>query len=202
MTYGYIRVSSKMQINNNSFEHQESEILAKYPDAQIHHEQFTGTTTKRPILGKVLEMLQPGDMLVVTKLDRLARTTVEGIELIESLFEKGVSIHVLNYMLLENTSVGRFFLQTMLAFAEFERSQIIERTEEGKMIARSKEGFKEGRPEKVIEGLNIMIERFNRKEIDSRRAAKILGISPTTFYQRVKAYNDEGIKIKTRSRRK
>src|SRR5699024_11666282 len=101
-----------------------------------YYEKFTGTQTDRPELKKLLEQLKEGDTLTVTKLDRLARNTREGIEIIENLFNKGVKVHVLNVGLLENTTMGRFFLQTMLAVAEMERNLIIERTQEGKAIAR------------------------------------------------------------------
>lgn len=148
MIYGYIRVSSKCQIDNNSLEQQASEITSKYDNARIYKEQFTGTKLDRPILNEVLEQLKQGDTLVVTKLDRLARNTKEGIEIIESLFARGVSVHVLNVGLLENTTMGKFFLTTLLAVAEMERNMIIERTQNGKAIAKTKEGFKEGRPKK------------------------------------------------------
>src|SRR5699024_2628344 len=95
---------------------------------------------------KLIEELQEGDTLVVTKLDRLARNTVEGIQIIEKLFAKGVSVHVLNVGLLENTTMGKFFLTTLLAVAEMERNIIIERTQAGKEIAKQDPNFKEGRP--------------------------------------------------------
>ena len=100
------------------------------------------------IFNKIINELQEGDTLVVTKLDRLARNTVEGIQVIENLFNKSVSVHVLNVGLLENTTMGKFFLTTLLAVAEMERNTIIERTQAGKEIAKAKEGFKEGRPKK------------------------------------------------------
>lgn len=146
MVYGYVRVSTKGQITNNSFEQQESEILEKYPDAVIYREQFTGMKMKRPVLSELLLVLQPGDILVVTKLDRFARTTVEGIELVHQLFEQKVSIHVLNIGLLEDTTMGQLFLTILLSIAEWERNQIVERTQSGKMIAKQNPGFKEGRP--------------------------------------------------------
>ena len=59
---------------------------------------------------------------MVTILDRLARNTKEGLEIIESLFEKFVKVHVLNVGLLENIPMGRFFLQTILAVAEKEET--------------------------------------------------------------------------------
>lgn len=148
---GYARVSSKGQLENNSLEQQEQAILVKYPTAKVMFEQFTGITTDRPILNKIILHLHKGDTLVVTKLDRLARNVKEGITIIENLFNKGVSIHVLNIGLLENTTMGRFFLTTLLAVSEMERNIIVERTQAGKEIARTKSGFKEGRPKKFKE---------------------------------------------------
>ena len=146
---GYARVSTKSQAKEgNSLEQQKEEILNKYNTAEVFSESYTGTKTDRPIFNKIINELQEGDTLVVTKLDRLARNTVEGIQVIENLFNKSVSVHVLNVGLLENTTVGKFFLTTLLAVAEMERNTIIERTQAGKEIAKTKEGFKEGRPKK------------------------------------------------------
>jgi DNA invertase Pin-like site-specific DNA recombinase len=149
--YGYCRVSSKKQLEGNGIDVQENEIREKYESALIYKEQFTGTTTERPIFSKIIEKLQPGDTLVVTKLDRLARNTVEGIEIVQTLFKNNVSVHVLNVGLLENTSMGKFFLTTLLAVAEMERNTILERTQAGKEIARTKAGYKEGRPIKFTD---------------------------------------------------
>jgi len=68
--------------------------------------------------------------------------------MIELLQEKGVKIHILNMGLIEDTPMGRLIITNLLAFAEFERNMIIERTQSGKAIAKTKEGFKEGRPQK------------------------------------------------------
>ncbi|WP_221388651.1 recombinase family protein [Clostridium perfringens] len=149
MIYGYTRVSTKGQAKDgNGLESQKKEILKKYENAKIYEESYTGTKTDRPVFNKVLKQLQEGDTLVVAKLDRLARNTIEGIKIVENLFTKGVAVHVLNVGLLENTTMGKFFLTTMLAVAEMERNTILERTQAGKEIAKSKEGFKEGRPKK------------------------------------------------------
>ncbi|ELC8394132.1 recombinase family protein [Clostridium perfringens] len=149
MIYGYTRVSTKGQAKDgNGLEYQKKEILKKYENAKIYEESYTGTKTDRPVFNKVLKQLQEGDTLVVAKLDRLARNTIEGVKIVENLFAKGVAVHVLNVGLLENTTMGKFFLTTMLAVAEMERNTILERTQAGKEIAKSKEGFKEGRPKK------------------------------------------------------
>lgn len=143
---GYCRVSTVKQLDGNSLEVQKTEILNRYPTALIKEEQFSAKTSNRPILSGVLSVLIKGDTLVVSKLDRLARNTVEGIKIVEDLFGKGVAVHVLNIGLLENTSMGKFFLTTLLAVAEMERNTIIERTQTGKAIAKTKEGYREGRP--------------------------------------------------------
>ena len=71
--------------------------------------------------------------------------------------------------------MGRFFLQTMLAVAEMERNMIVERTQEGKMLAKKKDGFKEGRPKKFNLALNLL-EENSFKEVE-----KMTGISVSTL---------------------
>ena len=152
MVKGYCRVSSKCQMKEGySLEIQTKEILDRYENAIIIQEQFTGTTTDRPIFNTLVEGLQQGDTLVVTKLDRLARNTVEGIQIVQDFFNRGVAVHVLNVGLLENTSMGKFFLTTLFAVAEMERNTIIERTQTGKALAKTKAGFKEGRPKEYTQ---------------------------------------------------
>ena len=84
----------------------------------------------------------------VTKLDRIARSATQGIELIQSLIDKGITVHVLNMGMMDNAPTGKLVRNVMLAFAEFERDMIVERTGEGKVIARQNPDFKEGRPPK------------------------------------------------------
>ena len=75
---GYARVSTKGQLKEgHSIEVQTRNILDRYDGAEIRVEQYTGTTMDRPIFNKLIEDLKQGDTLVVTKLDRLARNTVE-----------------------------------------------------------------------------------------------------------------------------
>lgn len=183
MIYGYCRVSSKGQADNTSFEQQEKEIqkeCKEYSEVKIYKEQFTGTTTQRPILDELLNELQDKDKLVVTKLDRLARSTREGIDLIQILFDKGVSVHVLNVGLLENTPMGKFFLTTLLAVAELERNMIVERTQTGKAIAKLNPNFKEGRPKKYNkEQINHALELL--ETMSYKQVEKLTGISKSTL---------------------
>lgn len=194
MIYGYCRVSTKGQTDNNSLEQQEGIILEKYEGAKIIKESYTGTTTDRPKFNKLIEDLKKNDILVVSKLDRLARNTVEGIQLVQMLFDKGVSVHVLNVGLLENTSMGKFFLTTLLAVAEMERNTIVERTQQGKAIAKIKaeergEKFKEGRPKKHTQkqldhALSML--SINDGEYSYNQVSEITNISKSTLIREVK----------------
>lgn len=187
MNYGYIRVSTKGQLENNSFEQQEKEILERYPDAEIHKEQFTGSSMDRPVFNKLLDKLEKNDTLIVTKLDRFCRTTKEGLELIDKLSNIGVRIHILNMGLIEDTAIGKLIVTNLLAFAEFERSMIIERTQQGKVIAKQKPYFREGRPrkfnKKTIEQALGMLS-VNGGGYSYNEVAEIMGISRSTLLRR------------------
>lgn len=189
MIYGYCRVSSKGQLDNNSLEQQEKEIKEKYSEANIILEQFTGTTTHRPKFEELINSLEENDILVVTKLDRLARNTKEGIEIVEKLFAKNVSVHVLNVGLLENTTMGRFFLTTLLAVAEMERNMIVERTQAGKEIAKTKEGYSEGRKptysqKQLQHASDLKLQGNSYKQVE-----QLTGISKMTLYRYMKKNN-------------
>lgn len=144
---GYCRVSTKGQLDGNSIQEQSEKIKEKYPTALIVEESYSGAK-ERPIFTKVVENIEEGSTLVVTKLDRFCRTTKEGLQYIDYLLGKNVSIHILNMGMIEDTPMGRMIATNLLAFAEFERSMIIERTQGGKAIAKQKPDFKEGRPKK------------------------------------------------------
>ena len=148
MIYGYARVSTKGQAKDgNSLEYQEEE-LKKAGASKIFQESFTGTKTNRPVLDKLLKQLNDGDTVVVTKLDRIARNAKSGLELIDQILDKGCSIRILNMGMFDTTPTGKLMRTVMLAFAEFERDMIVQRTQEGKSIAKQNKDFKEGRPKK------------------------------------------------------
>lgn len=177
MKYGYARVSTSKQELEVQLNQLEEEGCKK-----IYSEKHTATKLDRPELKKILEVLEKGDTLVVTKLDRLARNTKEGIEIIDDLFKRGVKVHVLNIGLLENTTMGRFFLQTMLAVAEMERNMIVERTQEGKKIARQNRGYKEGRPKKFSkEQIRHAMQLLEDHSVS--QVSKMTGISQRTLFR-------------------
>lgn len=179
MIYGYCRVSTKGQLEGNSIEEQEREIRARYPNVELIAESYSAVK-EHPVFNELLEQCQQGDVLVVTKLDRFCRTTKEGLQYIDLLMGKGVKIHILNMGLIEDTPMGRLIVTNLLAFAEFERAMIIERTQAGKAIAKTKAGFKEGRPKKYskeqIEHALKLLETNSYKQVE-----KMTGISKSTL---------------------
>ncbi|ETT82254.1 recombinase family protein [Viridibacillus arenosi] len=180
--YGYARVSTFGQDLTSQIEQLKIEGCT---ESNIYSEYFTGIQTNRPQLNELLDQLEEGDKLFVTKLDRLARNTKEGIEIIEMLFAKGIKVHVLNVGLLENTTMGNFFLQTLLAVASMERNLIVERTQEGKAIARQREGFKEGRPNKYTK--KQMDHAIGLLETHSyNQVTDLTGISKSTLIREVR----------------
>lgn len=175
MKYGYARVSTLQQDLQSQIDRLNQEDCKR-----IYQDKFTGTKKERPAFKELLHDLQEGDTLVVTKLDRFARSTVDGIQTIRELFDKGIKVHVLNMGLVEDTPTGRLIFNVMSAFAEFERDMIVERTQEGKAIAKQREGFSEGRPKK-----------FSKKQIDHalqlkksysyKQVEEMTGISKSTL---------------------
>ena len=121
MTYGYARVSTKGQAKyGNSLESQ-SLLLTEAGADKFFYDSFTGRKMERPEFNKLLSVLHEGDKLIVTKLDRFARSAVQGSQMIEELIAKGVTVHVLNIGLMDNTPTGKLIRNIMLSFAEFER---------------------------------------------------------------------------------
>ena len=118
---------------------------------RIYFEKITGTKSNRPEFQKLLQEIQTGDTLVITKMDRFVRSTQDALNTIKFLFEKGVKINVLNLGIIENTSTGRLIFTIFSAFADFERDLIVERTQAGKEIAKQRPGFREGRPKKFLQ---------------------------------------------------
>lgn len=146
--YGYARVSTPGQARDgNSLEAQEAALRAAGA-TEIFVDKFTGTKLERPQFEILRSQIQAGDTLIVTRLDRFARTVGQASELIADLIDDGVTVHVLNLGILDNSSMSVLMRNILLSFAQFERDMIVERTQEGKAVARQKEGFRDGRPRK------------------------------------------------------
>ena len=190
MLYGYARVSTKGQARDgNSLEDQVAKLSeAGVGSSEIYVDSFTGTKIDRPEFDKLKEKLQTGDTLIVTKLDRIARSATQGSELVQSLISRGVNVNVLNMGLMNNTPTGKLIMNVMFAFAEFERDMIVQRTTEGKEIAKTREGYKEGRPKIELDPVEFkeLLVRQKDGKLTVAECCEVLSISRSTWYEKVK----------------
>lgn len=182
MIYGYARVSTAKQASKgNSLEEQKQALRdAGAPDENIVTDQYTGTKIDRPNFSVLISKLQPGDKLIVTKLDRFARTAVDGGKIVQDLWKRGVIIHILNMGLIDDTPMGKLLVTVLLAFAEFERDMIVERTQAGRESAREKGIRVDGRPPKYprpqMDHAMELLSEYSYSEV-----ARRTGISRSTL---------------------
>ena len=186
MIYGYARVSTKGQAKDgNSLDAQEK-LLRENGATKIYYDAFTGTRLDRPELNKLMKLLSEGDTLIVTKLDRLGRSLSKTSELITELIERGVTIHILNLGVLNNSSMNTLLRNVLLAFAQFERDMIVERTSEGKEICReTKPDWKEGRKTIDTPDFKKFLKKQKEGLLTVDECCAELGISRRTWYNRV-----------------
>ena len=190
MIYGYARVSTKGQATNgNSLEAQE-QALKDAGATIIYRDSFTGTKMDRPELDKLInEVITTGDTLVITKLDRFARSVSQASDLITNLLDKGITINVLNLGILSNDSVSTLLRNVLLSFAQFERDMIVQRTQEGKAIAKQRAGYHEGRPQKYDEEqLRYALKLLETTSYS--KVVKITGISKSSLVRAKRALKD------------
>ena len=193
MKYAYARVSTRKQFREGTGLEEQIEKLNAVGYDELVVEEFTGATVKRPKFDELISKLEKGDTLIVTKLDRLARTTSEGSILIKDLLNHGVIVHILNMGLIDDTPTGKLITNIFLAFAEYERDMIIERTQAGKEIARTKDGFRDGRPpidwsKKEFAADLIMNHRKSYREV-----SELTGLSKSTVIRAVRKIKAERI---------
>ena len=140
-TYGYARVST----NGQDLTSQEHELLAA-GCAKVFKEKVSGAKTDRAELAKVISRLAPGDVLVVTRLDRLARSTRDLLNVLATISERQAGFRSLKDTWADTTTPhGRLMLTVLGGLAEFERELIRARTGEGRKRAKAN-GVRFGRP--------------------------------------------------------
>ena len=160
------------------------EVLKEAGAEEVFQEKFTGTTVERPQFNLVLKKLENGDTLIVTKLDRLARNTREVLEIVQSLFNRGIKVHILNIGLIDNTPTGQLIFTIFSAFAQFEREIILERQKEGIKIAAAQGKYK-GRVHKLNpDQAQALRQAWDEKKYSSKvELAKAFGISRQAVYR-------------------
>ena len=171
MIYGYARVSTPGQAREGHSLEAQEKLLRENGAEEVYSDGFSGKRLHRPQFDVLISKLAAGDTLLVTKLDRIARSAIDGMKLADDLVTRGITINILNLGILSNTTSGKLIRNIFFAFAEFERDLIIERTQAGKAIARTKHGFKDGRPKKFtpeqLRHAVVLLETHTYKEVEA-----------------------------------
>ena len=182
MIFGYARVSTNGQARDGNSLEVQINSLREAGAEKIFSDVFSGSKNDRPELDKLLNIIQFGDTLIITKLDRIARSLIQGIQLLENLNDRGIIIDVLNMGIIDSSPTGKLIRNIMLSFSEFERDMIIQRTQEGKAIARQNPNFRDGRPKKFSRTqINHALELLQNHSY--KQVSAMTGISSTTLYR-------------------
>ena len=181
MKIGYARVSTVAQDLDN-----QQAALAAAGCEQVFAEKVSGAHAQRLELQKLVDYIRAGDVIVVTRLDKLARNTRDLLNLAERLNDKRAGLRSLAEPWADPTSpAGKMLLPILAGIAEFERALIVARTTEGREIAKRK-GVKFG-PKVKLSGEQIA---FARAAVDGgqtvRQTARALSVHPATLYRAFK----------------
>jgi DNA invertase Pin-like site-specific DNA recombinase len=195
MRYGYARCSSAQQDTSIQID-----ALTKAGCEIIREEKVSGTSLQgRTELQTLLEFLREGDELVVTRIDRLARSIFDLQVIVKALEDKRVSLHCTEQPVDTSTAVGKCFLQMLGVFAEFETNLRKERQMEG--IARAKaEGRYNGRPPKIDK--DKVIDLVIKKGLSNAQIAKELNISRGSVYNILYKWEEENGLLTDATRRR
>ena len=188
--YAYARVSSKSQENNSSLEAQKEEFLRLgVPEKNIHVEVGSAADPirERPVFQKLIEEeLQENDLLLVTKIDRCSRNTLEFLKLQERLHKKGVRFISLDLPYSTDMAVNKLIATNLAAIATFENERRKERQREGIKAAKAA-GKYIGRRTVINKKLIDQVQDLKEnKNLSITEIAKVTGRGRTTIYKVLK----------------
>ncbi len=192
MIIGYARVSTIGQNLDSQIEQ-----LTEQGAEKIYKEQVTATSTKqRTELKSMIEHVRAGDTVIVTKIDRLARSISDLNKIVTELNSKGVSVKFLKEQMAfeagSNNSLNTLLFNILGSFAQFERDLIVERTSEGRQRAKAN-GKKFGRkPSSTDKDIAKAIELYQKRDENGLSVGDILkmtGVKKSTFYHELKKIN-------------
>lgn len=178
MKLGYARVSTKDQNLEGQLKRLQDEGCEMF-----FEEKISGASKKRPELERLLEHLRRDDVLVVTKLDRLARSTSELLRVAEAISEKGAGLQSLDEPWADTTTpAGKMIMAVFGGIAEFERSLILSRTQEGRESAKAR-GVAFGRPGKLKSEQKELVKELVNNGQSISSVARTFNVHPATIYR-------------------
>ncbi len=185
MKIGYARVSTLDQ--NLDLQLQ---VLKKAACAKIFREKVSGASRQRPEFQRMLDQLRQDDIVVVWKLDRLARSTRALLETMETISDVGARFQSLSEPWADTTThAGKMIMTVFAGIAEFERDLIRERTQAGRIAAKSR-GVLFGRPRKMNPQQASLAQRLIHEGRDIREIAETFKVHPATIYRLTTAIKD------------
>ncbi|MEN0067929.1 MAG: recombinase family protein [Myxococcota bacterium] len=177
MILGYARVSTGGQSLDAQLD-----ALQDAGCERVFEDRVSGVRAERPGLTQALETARAGDILVITKLDRIGRSLKHLVSLVTELAERDVGLRVLSGEIDTTSSQGRLVFHLFAALAEFERELIVERTRAGLEAARAR-GRLGGRPPKMtVERLRQAQTLLSNRNLAASDIAETLGVSTSTLY--------------------
>ncbi len=185
MKVGYVRISTREQ--NTA---RQDVLMEKLGVERVYVDKLSGKDTQRPELQKMMDFVREGDTVVVESFSRFARNLRDFLELTESLEKKGVKFISQKENIDTCGAAGRLMLQIFGALAEFERETILERQAEGIAIAKA-EGRMTGRPRKAVDTFETVYQEYREKKISASEGARRLKIARSTWYRKVREYEDK-----------
>ena len=185
MKVGYVRTSTKEQ--NTA---RQDELMKQLGVEKIYTDKMSGKSKDRPELQKMMDFVREGDSVTVESISRFARNTRDLLDLTATLAEKKVQFISQKESIDTNTPAGKFMLTLFGALAELERENILERQAEGIAIAKA-EGRMNGRPRKAVDTFEDIYLDVKNGKISAAKGAKQLGISRSTWYRKVREYEEE-----------
>lgn len=165
MILGYARVSTDDQLLDA-----QQDALTAAGAERIFADKITGSSRSRPELDRMIEQLRDGDVVVVTKYDRLSRSLKDLLEIVEAIRDQGAGFRSLAEDIDTTTPAGRLVFHVFASIAQFERERISERTREGLQAAR-KRGRVGGRPPALSAAQRDEVRRM--RDIEHRPLAEI-----------------------------
>lgn len=190
--YGYIRVSSKSQESNSSIKSQKEQLIQngiQTENIRIEIGSATNEIKNRPVFQKLMkEELKPKDLLMVTKIDRCSRNTLEFLKLQDTLFKQNITFVALDLPTSVDLATNKLIATTLSAIAEFENNRRKERQKQG-IRAAQKEGKYAGRKTLITKTLiNKVKDLKQNKNLSVTEISRVTGISRPTIYKVLKEH--------------
>ncbi len=189
MRIAYVRVSTAEQNETRQLE-----ALEKYGIEKWFTEKISGKDTNRPELQAMLEFAREGDTIYIHDFSRLARSTKDLLEIVETLNNKGIHLVSNKENIDTSTPTGKLMLTMIGAIAEFERQNLLERQREGIAIAKREGKYKGGQVKRIDD--QTFITAYNRyltRELNKSQLAAELNLSRPTLDRMIKEYRERGL---------